>query len=101
VQAEGAILKEVPEVLFVCVHNAGRSRWRPAPEFSSELFEARSNLGQEWEWVADDKAVEVRCRYVALDKSTGVAGSERAGRGVRSKLAPRRNSSASNQESRT
>jgi arsenate reductase len=25
-QAEGAIVKEVPEVLFVCVHNAGRSQ---------------------------------------------------------------------------
>jgi arsenate reductase (thioredoxin) len=25
-QAEGAIIKDVPEVLFVCVHNAGRSQ---------------------------------------------------------------------------
>jgi arsenate reductase (thioredoxin) len=25
-QAEGALVKEVPEVLFVCVHNAGRSQ---------------------------------------------------------------------------
>ncbi len=25
-QAEGAIVKEIPEVLFVCVHNAGRSQ---------------------------------------------------------------------------
>lgn len=29
-QAEGAILKEVPEVLFVCVHNAGRSQMAAA-----------------------------------------------------------------------
>ena len=26
-QYEGRIVKEMPEVLFVCVHNAGRSRW--------------------------------------------------------------------------
>ena len=25
-QTEGSIVKEVPEVLFVCVHNAGRSQ---------------------------------------------------------------------------
>lgn len=29
-QAEGAISKEVPEVLFVCVHNAGRSQMAAA-----------------------------------------------------------------------
>ena len=29
-QAEGAIVKEVPEVLFVCVHNAGRSQMAAA-----------------------------------------------------------------------
>ncbi|HYP25014.1 MAG TPA: arsenate reductase ArsC [Actinomycetota bacterium] len=29
-QAEGTILKEVPEVLFVCVHNAGRSQMAAA-----------------------------------------------------------------------
>jgi arsenate reductase (thioredoxin) len=29
-QAEGKILKEVPEVLFVCVHNAGRSQMAAA-----------------------------------------------------------------------
>jgi DNA-binding transcriptional ArsR family regulator len=29
-QAEGAILKDVPEVLFVCVHNAGRSQMAAA-----------------------------------------------------------------------
>jgi arsenate reductase len=29
-QAEGAIMKEVPEVLFVCVHNAGRSQMAAA-----------------------------------------------------------------------
>jgi arsenate reductase len=29
-QAEGAIIKEVPEVLFVCVHNAGRSQMAAA-----------------------------------------------------------------------
>src|SRR6266545_4333923 len=29
-QAEGAIAKEVPEVLFVCVHNAGRSQMAAA-----------------------------------------------------------------------
>ena len=28
-QAEGRITKEQPEVLFVCVQNAGRTRWRP------------------------------------------------------------------------
>lgn len=29
-QAEGAIVKQVPEVLFVCVHNAGRSQMAAA-----------------------------------------------------------------------
>jgi arsenate reductase (thioredoxin) len=29
-QVEGAIMKEVPEVLFVCVHNAGRSQMAAA-----------------------------------------------------------------------
>ena len=29
-QSEGAIIKEVPEVLFVCVHNAGRSQMAAA-----------------------------------------------------------------------
>ena len=29
-QAEGAMVKEVPEVLFVCVHNAGRSQMAAA-----------------------------------------------------------------------
>jgi arsenate reductase (thioredoxin) len=29
-QAEGVIVKEVPEVLFVCVHNAGRSQMAAA-----------------------------------------------------------------------
>jgi arsenate reductase len=29
-QAEGAVAKEVPEVLFVCVHNAGRSQMAAA-----------------------------------------------------------------------
>ena len=29
-QAEGTIVKEVPEVLFVCVHNAGRSQMAAA-----------------------------------------------------------------------
>jgi arsenate reductase (thioredoxin) len=29
-QAEGAIMKDVPEVLFVCVHNAGRSQMAAA-----------------------------------------------------------------------
>jgi arsenate reductase (thioredoxin) len=29
-QAEGAIIKDVPEVLFVCVHNAGRSQMAAA-----------------------------------------------------------------------
>lgn len=29
-QAEGALVKEVPEVLFVCVHNAGRSQMAAA-----------------------------------------------------------------------
>ncbi len=29
-QAEGSIVKEVPEVLFVCVHNAGRSQMAAA-----------------------------------------------------------------------
>src|SRR6266487_3327352 len=29
-QAEGAIVKDVPEVLFVCVHNAGRSQMAAA-----------------------------------------------------------------------
>jgi protein-tyrosine-phosphatase/DNA-binding transcriptional ArsR family regulator len=29
-QAEGAIMREVPEVLFVCVHNAGRSQMAAA-----------------------------------------------------------------------
>jgi protein-tyrosine-phosphatase/DNA-binding transcriptional ArsR family regulator len=29
-QAEGAIIKEIPEVLFVCVHNAGRSQMAAA-----------------------------------------------------------------------
>ena len=28
-QVEGTIAKEVPEVLYVCVHNAGRTRWPP------------------------------------------------------------------------
>ena len=29
-QAEGALVKDVPEVLFVCVHNAGRSQMAAA-----------------------------------------------------------------------
>src|SRR5688572_11182910 len=29
-QAEGVVIKEVPEVLFVCVHNAGRSQMAAA-----------------------------------------------------------------------
>ena len=29
-QAEGALAKDVPEVLFVCVHNAGRSQMAAA-----------------------------------------------------------------------
>jgi protein-tyrosine-phosphatase len=29
-QAEGAIIKDIPEVLFVCVHNAGRSQMAAA-----------------------------------------------------------------------
>jgi arsenate reductase (thioredoxin) len=29
-QAEGALVKEIPEVLFVCVHNAGRSQMAAA-----------------------------------------------------------------------
>jgi arsenate reductase len=29
-QVEGSIVKEVPEVLFVCVHNAGRSQMAAA-----------------------------------------------------------------------
>src|SRR5687767_6346922 len=29
-QAEGRIMKEMPEVLFVCVHNAGRSQMAAA-----------------------------------------------------------------------
>ena len=28
-QADGVITKDQPEVLFVCVHNAGRTRWQP------------------------------------------------------------------------
>jgi len=64
-QAEGLIVKEVPEVLFVCVHNAGRSqmaaallhhhaqRWvhvrsagsDPADSINPVVFEAMAELG--------------------------------------------------------
>ena len=37
-RAEGAVVKEVPEVLFLCVHNAGRS----------QLAEVGVDLGQEF-----------------------------------------------------
>src|SRR6476659_3831138 len=36
-QAEGALVKEMPEVLFVCVHNAGRS------QMAAGLLKLRSN----------------------------------------------------------
>jgi len=28
-QHSGVLLSDVPQVLFVCVHNAGRARWSP------------------------------------------------------------------------
>lgn len=34
-QAKGAIDKHVPEILFVCVHNAGRSQMAAAPDAPS------------------------------------------------------------------
>jgi arsenate reductase (thioredoxin) len=64
-QAEGAIVKEQPEVLFVCIHNAGRSQMaaglvklrsdgrvhgrsagsQPANEINSAVVEAMEELG--------------------------------------------------------
>jgi protein-tyrosine-phosphatase len=64
-QAEGTIVKEVPEVLFVCVHNAGRSQMAaallahhahgsvhvrsagstPADEINPAVVEAMAELG--------------------------------------------------------
>jgi protein-tyrosine-phosphatase/DNA-binding transcriptional ArsR family regulator len=41
-QAEGALVKEVPEVLFVCVHNAGRSQM--AAGLLHEAAEGRVNV---------------------------------------------------------
>jgi arsenate reductase len=34
-QAEGKITKEMPEVLFVCVHNAAAARWPPVSSSSA------------------------------------------------------------------
>ena len=34
-QAEGVIAKEQPEVLFVCVHNSGRSQMAAGPRQAS------------------------------------------------------------------
>ena len=36
-QAEGMMAKKVPEVLFVCVHNAGRSQMGAAPREGAAL----------------------------------------------------------------
>ena len=56
-QAEGVVAKEMPEVLFVCVHNAGRSQMAaglvrlrsagsaPAGEINPAVIEAMAEIG--------------------------------------------------------
>jgi arsenate reductase (thioredoxin) len=57
-QAEGAIVKEVPEVLFVCVHNAGRSQM--AAGLLDRAAEGRVNVRSAGSTPADEIHAGVR-----------------------------------------
>ncbi len=57
-QAEGAIVKEVPEVLFVCVHNAGRSQM--AAGLLHKAAEGRVNVMSAGSTPADEIHANVR-----------------------------------------
>jgi arsenate reductase (thioredoxin) len=66
-QAKGAILKEVPEVLFVCVHNAGRSQMAAA--LPDHRAEGRVHVRSAGSAPADDIHDNVRTvmREIGLD----------------------------------
>jgi arsenate reductase (thioredoxin) len=66
-QAKGAILKEVPEVLFVCVHNAGRSQMAAA--LLDHRAEGRVHVRSAGSAPADDIHDNVRTvmREIGLD----------------------------------
>jgi len=65
-QAEGLVTKEVPEVLFVCVHNSGRSQM--AAGLLSKLGEGRVHVRT----AGSDPADEINPQAVAAMEEVGV-----------------------------
>jgi protein-tyrosine-phosphatase len=65
-QAEGAIVSEVPEVLFVCVHNAGRS------QMAAGLLHARAGGRVHVRSAGSDPAEQVNPAVVAAMAEIGL-----------------------------
>ena len=65
-QAEGAIVKELPEVLFVCVHNAGRS------QMAARLLAKRSGGTVHVRSAGSDPAEEINPAVVEAMDEIGV-----------------------------
>jgi arsenate reductase len=69
-QTEGLIVKELPEVLFVCVHNAGRS------QMAAGLVKLRSDGRVHVRSAGSDPGVEINPAVVAAMEEVGVDMSE-------------------------
>jgi arsenate reductase (thioredoxin) len=69
-QAEGLITKEQPEVLFVCVHNAGRS------QMAAGLVKLRSNGGIHVRSAGSDPGEEINPAVIEAMDELGVDMSE-------------------------
>src|SRR6478752_367627 len=69
-QAEGALVKEMPEVLFVCVHNAGRS------QMAAGLVKLRSEGRVHVRSAGSDPGEEINPSVVAAMEEVGVDMSE-------------------------
>jgi protein-tyrosine-phosphatase len=65
-QAEGALVKEVPEVLFVCVHNAGRS------QMAASLVRLRAGERVHVRSAGSDPGEEINPAVVAAMEEIGV-----------------------------
>src|SRR6478735_10614609 len=69
-QAEGTIVKEMPEVLFVCVHNAGRS------QMAAGLVKLRSDGRIHVRSAGSDPGEEINPAVIAAMEEVGVDLSE-------------------------
>jgi protein-tyrosine-phosphatase len=69
-QMEGLIVKEMPEVLFVCVHNAGRS------QMAAGLVKLRSEGRVHVRSAGSDPGEEINPAVVAAMEEVGVGMSE-------------------------